>query len=149
MNSSPKRTGTGRTALLAVLMGAIVFGAVDPAWARDIRVGGQSFTDKPPPNMIALPVISAAKQADDGRYQIVQIEAWLAPRDLHEVAILEDRKSAISMRAKQAFPEQNFEVLMGSRDGSALAKKTIQQATESELGHPWTGDVLIKTMLVY
>ncbi len=72
-----------------------------------------------------------------------------APRDLNELVILEQQKTVISGKAKEAFPEESFEVLRAPREGSLLAKQTIRQAAEKALGHPWTGDVLIHNMLVY
>ena len=126
-----------------------------PAFAREIHLGGTD-TDKgaPPPklapNIVELPTIIASIRKEDGGWRHIRIDAWLAPKDIGTARAMDDKKTSIVMRSRDAFPgKRGFETLQSARDGNQAAKEVIHSAAEKTLGRPWTGDVLIRNMLVY
>jgi hypothetical protein len=154
MNSLPALWTTARYIALTIVVAGVGIGitAVPPASARDIKLGGQETNHavaKAPANMVELPPIIVSKRKEDGGWEHLKINAWLAPKDWNSVETMETLKTTISQKAIEAFPQRNFDLFKAPREGSILAKKTIREATETSLGHPWAGDVLIRTMLVY
>jgi hypothetical protein len=156
----PNRLSTAkiklRQAAFVLAMGALCLTPLSTS-AKDVNIGGKAAdgkddSKKPKLNMVDLPEITAGRRTENGGVKHIQIEAWLAPKDIKELPILDERKTAICKRAKKAFEESHdisLDILASPREGETLAKKTILQATETELGHPWSGDVLMRTFLVY
>lgn len=128
-----------------------------PAFAKDIRLGGTNAApDAPPPparlapNIVELPIIVVALRKDDGGWHHIRINAWLAPKDVSTAHDMDDKKTAIVKKSREAFPgTTGFEALRSAENGDRIAKEIIHSAAEHALGHPWTGEVLIRNILVY
>jgi hypothetical protein len=132
---------------LAVALAALL--ASGPLAAKDIRLGGQKDADKLPPNMVALPTIAVAIRTDDGGWKHIKIDAWLAAKDVRTAKVMEGMKTNIIAKADRELPNRDFTTLLSPELGSNEAKKAIQAAVEATLGRPYTGDILIRNMLVY
>ncbi|HIJ37834.1 MAG TPA: hypothetical protein HPP80_02960 [Rhodospirillaceae bacterium] len=122
-----------------------------PVTAREIHLGGQTADPKilKQPNTVVLPPIVLALPRDDGGWHHIRIDAWLTPSDEKTTAALEGIRTTIVKNASQDLPEAKFEDLRSARLGMKLAKQIIHDAAEEGLGRPWTGEVMIKTMLAY
>jgi hypothetical protein len=132
--------------IVILLFTALLALAPTSSRAKDVTLGGDK---KEPKNMVELPKISVVIQTEDGGWKHIVIDAWLAPKDISTVPELEKSKTAILKWVDHALPNHDFATLQSPEGGSAEAKKTIRAGTEATLGHPWKGDVLITTMLVY
>jgi len=130
---------------------AIVFlfslAAAMPAAAKEIRLGG---TDNSlPKNMVELPMIAVAIRTEDGGWKHIKINAWLAAKDVRTAKTMEGMKNSISAKVDRELPNHDFAVLASAENGSNEAKKAIITAVEATIGRTYTGDVLIRNMLVY
>jgi hypothetical protein len=139
--------------LLALVMGAVAWSGGEAA-AREVRLGGQEKSTSPdktdlPPNVVGLPTITLAIRREDGGWRHVTIDAWLVPKDVDTARSMDQMKSLIVRNLDKSLPKRSFELLQSANDGSNEAKKAIHEAAEISLGHPWTGDVLIRSLLVY
>lgn len=140
-----------------IALGLIMAGPFQPAHAKDIRLGGTNATPGAPsppvklaPNIIELPAIIVAIRKEDGGWHHIRINAWLAPEDVSTARDMDEKKTAIVKRSKDAFPgARGFEALQSAQDGDQIAKDVIHAAAERTLGRAWTGDVLIRNILVY
>jgi hypothetical protein len=144
--------------LSAATVIALLAGATQPAAAKDVRLGGTSSVPgapvQPPPklapNIVELPTIVVAIRKDDGGWHHVRIDAWLAPKDIATAQDMDDRKASIVRKSKETLPgARGFDVLKSAHDGNQVAKDVIHTAAERSIGRPWTGDVLIRNMVVY
>jgi hypothetical protein len=118
-----------------------------PAGAKDIRLGGE---DKSlPKNMVVLPTIAVAMRTDDGGWKHIKIDAWLAAKDQRTAKTMESMKNTIIAKADRELPNHDWAVLASAKDGSDEAKRAIAIAVEATIGRAYTGDVLIRNMLVY
>jgi hypothetical protein len=131
---------------------------LQPAMARDVRLGGTDTTPEAPPpppaklapNIVELPSIVVAIRKEDGGWHHIRIDAWLAPEDVSTAQDLDEKKSSIVKRSQEALPgARGFDVLRSAHEGNDAAKDVIHAAAERTLGRPWTGDVLIRNILVY
>ena len=129
---------------------------IQPATARDVKLGGQQTLrpEVPPPvklplNFVELPPMLAAMQEADGRWRHVRIDAWLDADDEFTGKMLDNLKKVIAKKVSDELPEVGYDALHSPRDGSELAKKKIRKVAEETLGHSWKGDVRIRAMLVY
>lgn len=141
-----------RTAAILALLAVMA----QPVSARDIRLGGtnkgpeEAEPSKLPPNIVELPVIVVALPKGDGGWRHIRINAWLAPADSHTARDMEDKKSSIVKKARADFPgPRGFDTLKSPHEGPEAAKDILHAAAERSLGHPWDGDVLIQSMVVY
>jgi len=119
-----------------------------PASAKEVNLGGQK-TEKLPANVIALATIAVAMRRDDGGWNNIKIDAWLASKDPDTAQKLEVAKNAIIARVDRELPNRPYETLQSPELGSVEAKKAIRRAVEAILGHAWNGEVLIHNMMVY
>lgn len=140
----------------AVTILALLAATAQPVSARDIRLGGTRKgpdTEEPmtlPPNIVELPVIVVALRKSDGGWRHIRINAWLAPSDTDTARDMEDKKTSIAKKARENFPgPRGFDTLKSPREGPEAAKDILRAAAERSLGHPWDGDVLIRSMVVY
>jgi hypothetical protein len=149
----------GRGVRLAAVAGAwiaLVAGFGPGVEARDIRLGGERSgqsggkqLEKLPENYVELPPIVVAIRKDDGGWHHVRISAWLAPSDLAIARIMGGLRTVIVKGAEEELPKTDFDVLQAAHSGSVTAKEIIHSVVEHTLGHPWKGDVLIRTMTAY
>ncbi|PKU23545.1 hypothetical protein [Telmatospirillum siberiense] len=148
----------GQALLHVLALAVIIVLSFHPADAKDIRLGGTNASPAPPPpppaklapNIIELPIIVIAIRKEDGGWHHIRINAWLAPKDVATAHDMDDKKTAIVRRSKDAFPgTRGFEALQSARDGDQIAKEVIHAAAEHTIGRPWTGDVLIRNILIY
>jgi len=148
---------TGKILLFAAALAAVLAGTMQPVLAREIRLGGTNAPGgavpppvKLPPNVVELPTITVALRKEDGGWNHIRIDAWLAPKDVTTARDMYEKKSTIVERSQDALPgNRGFTTLKSAREGNQAAKDVIREAAEKTLGHPWTGDVLIRNMLVY
>jgi len=118
-----------------------------PAGAKDIRLGGTD--DKLPKTMVVLPTIAVAIRAEDGGWKHIKIDAWLQAKDVRTAKTMENMKNTIIAKADRELPNHDFAILMSAENGSNEAKKAIAAAVEMTIGRAYTGEVLIRNMLVY
>lgn len=123
------------------------------AEARDVRLGGSNGAEqapKLPPNVVTLPIIIAAIPKGDGGWRHVRIDAWLAPSDVGTAEDMENLKASIVQKVRDGLPgPRGFDALKSPHEGPQVAKNMLHAAAESSLGHPWTGDVLIRSLMAY
>lgn len=157
-NSSLDLSSSGRALLSVAAAIMVLCGNLQSAVAKDIRLGGTNSAPGAPvqapptlaPNIVELPTIIAAIRKDDGGWHHVRIDAWLAPTDVATAQHMDEMKSSIVKRSKEALPgPHGFEVLQSAHDGNQAAKDVIHAAAERTIGRPWTGDVLIRNIMVY
>jgi len=143
---------------LLALLAMVTAGAAGPApaWARDINLGGKVTKDKgdtdqkPALRYIELPRIFYSTQRPDGGWNHVQIDAYLAPKDQGTLMEMDAIRSLIVDKASgEDLPRIGFDNLKRPSYGNDFAKQAIHDAAEHSIGHPWTGDVFIRSMLVY
>ncbi len=142
--------------VLAVV--AVAAGSFQPAIAKDVRLGGTNNAPGAPvqpapklaPNIVELPTIIVAIRKDDGGWHHIRIDAWLAPKDVATAQDMDERKSSIVKKSKDALPgARGFNVLQSAHDGNQAAKEVIHNAAERTIGRPWNGDVLIRNIVIY
>jgi hypothetical protein len=139
-----------RLALLGLSL-ALAGGAASPAFAKTINLGGKA-DDKTKPQIryIELPRILVALPRDDGGWNHVQIDSYLAPADEETMLAMDGVRSSIARHASEdELPKIGYENLKKASFGSEFAKQAIRVAAERSLGRPWKGDVFIRSMLTY
>jgi hypothetical protein len=136
----------------------ILASALQMADARDINLGGTKAAPgvtvppptKLPPNIVTLPTIVVAIRKEDGGWHHVRIDAWLAPQDTATARVMDDKKTSIVKVSETTLPgARGFSALQSAADGNLVAKDVIRAAAEQTIGRPWTGEVLIRNILVY
>jgi hypothetical protein len=142
--------------LSATIAIILLAGAIPSVSAREIHLGGTNAAPGAPPpaklapNIVELPTIIAAIRREDGGWRHIRIDAWLAPQDIATARAMDDKKTSIVMRSQNTLPgKRGFDALKSAHDGNQVAKEVIHAAAAQTLGHPWTGDVLIRNILVY
>ena len=134
------RNGLPLLCLLALL-------AALPAGAKEIRLGGE---DKSlPKNTVLLPTIAVAIRTEDGGWKHIKIDAWLQAKDVRTAKTMESMKNTIIAKVDRELPNHDWAILSSAKDGSDEAKRAIASAVEMTIGRAYTGDVLIRNMLVY
>jgi hypothetical protein len=135
------------SACLASLLSLFI--AVAPINAKDIKLGGEKKTETLPPNVVAMPSIAVAIRTDDGGWKHIKIDCWLVSKDIRTSKAIEVLRNSIAGKADRELPNHSFETLLSPELGSVEAKKAIRTAVEASLGREYTGEVLIRNMLVY
>ncbi len=153
-----RRTAVNSGAFLRYGVAIALIGLATPlapsAEAREIHLGGTNSQSgapsKLPPNIVELPSVVMLLRREDGGWRHIQIDAWLAPQDVPTAKDLDGMKTTVVQQIKEGLPgPRGFETLQSAREGSQAAKELIHAAAERSLGRAWSGEVLIRDMLVY
>jgi len=146
-------SGIHRRSIIAMNIGKLIYSlpalllmvaAPFPAFAQVLDKGNKNTG-----NMVTLPTIAVAIKTDDGGWHHVKIDAYLDAKNPRAAKILHGFENMIRDKADKEIPNHSFETLRSPELGSIEAKKCILVAVEESLGHPFTGEVLIRNMLVY
>jgi hypothetical protein len=141
-----------RNVVLIGFLGLVIWASSEAA-AREVNLGGQRAPGEAAPqlpaNIVELPPIIIAIRKTDGGWRHVRIDAWLAPKDTDTAESMDEMKSVITRSIQERIPKADFEALAAAHSGSALAKEVIHAAAEQGIGRSWSGDVLIRQLLVY
>ncbi|HVI52723.1 MAG TPA: hypothetical protein VM661_16060 [Candidatus Sulfotelmatobacter sp.] len=148
-----------RQGLLVILLSFILSLAVIPvcapsAEAKTINLGGKAKDDKNKAYLIIeLPSMNVSMPKKDdttGGWRHVRIDAYITPKDADTGMKLDGVKSSIVKHAvEETLPATGFDKLNTPYGGEEAAKKAIRIAAERALGHPFEGDILIRTFLSY
>lgn len=123
-----------------------------PVEAKTINLGGGKVEKQKSVLFIELPSIEAAlpKGDDNGGWRHVRIDAYITPKDVLTGTQLEAVKSSIVKHAaEETLPAAGYDKLKSPYGGEEAAKKALRIATDRALGHPWEGEISIRTFLTY
>jgi len=145
----------GQVVGLSLLAAILTLGlsSASPAQAKTINLGGKVKEEKKGFLIIELPSMNLALPKKDdynGGWRHVRIDAYITPKDAETGMKLDGVKSSIVKHAEEeTLPATGFDRLNTPYGGEEAAKKAIRIAAERALGHPFEGDVLIRTFLTY
>lgn len=142
-------TGTLLAAAVLILSAA---SPTAPAEAKTIRLGGEEKNKMNAFRIIELPSINVAlpKNDDHNGWRHVRIDAYIMPKDDLTGQQLDSVKSSIVKHAvEETVPATGYDKLHTPYGGEEAAKKAIRIAAERALGHPFEGEIEIKTFLSY
>ena len=142
--------GAARLTLALFLGVALLAPAV--AEAKTINLGGAQKNKENAFRIIELPSMNVALPKNDGYngYRHVRIDAYIMPKDDPTGMALDSVKSSIVKHAvEETLPATGYEKLHTPYGGEEAAKKAIRIAAERALGHPFEGEIEIKSFLSY
>jgi hypothetical protein len=128
---------------MALLAAGLLSG---PANAKDIKLGGGQKGDM---LNVHLPPMKIMIPTGDGGWKHIQIDAWLMAKDQVTARAMDVAKNNIVNMADKEMPNRDWQVLANPELGSNEVKKVIHAAAEAGLGHPWQGDVMLQSFLIY
>ena len=123
-----------------------------PTEAKTINLGGKSKDKMSAFRIIELPSINVAMPKGDvnNGWRHIRIDAYIMPKDEQTGLMLDGVKSSIVKHAtEETVPATGYDKLHSPYGGEEAAKKAIRIAAERALGHPFEGEIEIKTFLSY
>ena len=139
---------------LGLLMAAalLAISCTAPVDAKTINLGGGQKDKMSAFRIIELPSINVALPKGDvnNGWQHIRIDAYIMPKDEVTGQMLDGVKSSIvKFAVEETVPATGYDKLHSPYGGEEAAKKAIRIAAERALGHPFEGEVEIKTFLTY
>jgi len=130
----------------------LAFTCSAPVDAKTINLGGAQKDKMSAFRIIELPSINVALPKGDvnNGWRHIRIDAYIMPKDEVTGQMLDGVKSSIVKHAtEETVPATGYDKLHSPYGGEEAAKKAIRIAAERALGHPFEGEIEIKTFLTY
>lgn len=104
----------------------------------------------PPVGVVELPtIVTPVRLEPDMSWRFVHVSAYLQPTDKSVAADMDKVRDQIVDRIKAELPRHPFKAMASAYLGTNEVKEALHVAARDALGHEWTGDVFIRSLMVY